>query len=84
MDPDKYIVDMSDERKIIEARSKYNIPQIIIYRIDGRKSPSKITKNRTSINMDADIIGLYIYVPGIHKKNNTHSVHIKIPQKEEA
>ena len=83
LDPDKYIIDMNDEKNIIEARSKYNTPQLIIYKIDGRVTPSKITKNRTPINMDTDIIGLYIYVPGILKKNNTHSIHINIPKKEE-
>ena len=83
VNPNDYYIDMTDEKDIIEFRNSIDIPQLIIYRIDGRKSPDNIKKNRTPINMDCDIIGLYLYVPGVMKKNYYHSIHMNLNQGDE-
>lgn len=78
MDPQKYSIDQSNEKNIINERSAYNKPQLIIYRIDGGSSPKVIGKNRVPINFETDIIGLYLYVPGSFKKDHIHSVQINL------
>lgn len=83
MDPKEYAIDMSSEKIMIETRSKYYKPQIIIYRIDGHGVPVQMTEQRVPIDMNTDIIGLYIYIPGSLYKNYTKSYQIRISKKEE-
>ena len=78
MNPLKYSIDFSSEKSIIKERLLYNKPQLIIYRIDGNSAPKVIGKNRIPININTDIIGLYLYVPGSFKKDYIHSIHMDL------
>ncbi len=82
MDPSKYNINYSDETNIIASRDKYNVPQLIIYKIDGKGVPKPLSKYREPINMNVDIIGLYLYIPGVMKKDYTYSIHMDLSKKE--
>lgn len=72
------IVGCNTEKERLEARSKYNIPQLIIYNIDASGYPKSYTSNRSPINMQCDIIGLYINIPGVPRKSGTKSITISL------
>ena len=77
------IVGCNTETERLEARSKYNVPQLIIYNIDASSYPNSYTSNRKPINMQCDIIGLYIYIPGVPRKNGTKSITIALSNRGE-
>lgn len=83
MDPNENTIDFSSEKKLIESREKYKVPQLIIYTIDGKCLPERMTNNRIPINMNVDIVGIYMYIPGVLRKKYARSVHIELPTKKE-
>lgn len=56
------------------------IPQLIIYRVYSKSKVSDRVKNRYDLNLDEDIVGLYINIPGGRRGTDyveTVSIHIK-------
>ena len=68
-------IDLSSSEGKLESRKKIKIPQLIIYRIDGKGISNKKRKNREDLNLDYDIIGLYLFIPGEHYKKNIKRVY---------
>ena len=78
------IIGCNTEKERLEARSKYDIPQLLIYNIDANAVPDTYTKsNRSPINMNCDIVGLYIYIPGVPRKNGTKSITIALSNRSD-
>lgn len=73
-------VDLSSAKSKLESRKKIKVPQLIIYKIDGKGISNKKGKYRADLNLDYDIIGLYLFIPGDHYKGNVKKVSIKIPK----
>lgn len=57
------------EREIIEIRESSKKPQLIIYRIDKDSKAKKDAKIREDLNMNCDLIGMYLFVPSDNDKN---------------
>lgn len=71
------------EHEALDLRKKSklgNTPQLIIYRIDGKGTVKKLPKNRSQLNLETDIIGLLLRVPGQPNKAHTMSVTVDIPE----
>ena len=83
MDPSKTYINLGDEENIINSRERYKVPQLIIYRIDGKSAPDTLSKNRSPINMNSDIVGIYMYIPGVMKKDYTKYVQIEMQSNKE-
>lgn len=84
--PDDIISDMPNvnlsmlktEKAKLEERSKLSKPLLVLYVINGNAEPSSIPESREKINMKANIIGLYIYIPGKPSKDTVKRVSIMI------
>lgn len=87
-DKDKEFIEKINNCKSKEARILRNgnmsglnmTPQLIIYRVYGRSKASDKAKNRYDLNLDDDIAGLCINIPGGKRGTNyveTVSIHIK-------
>jgi hydroxymethylpyrimidine pyrophosphatase-like HAD family hydrolase len=72
-------IDLSSSKSKLESRKKIKIPQLIIYRIDGKGISNKKSKYRVDLNLDYDIVGLYLFIPGNRYNGNVRKVSIKIP-----
>jgi hypothetical protein len=59
-----------------------DIPQLIIYRIDGSGKPQNLenSESRAPLNLETDIIGLLLRVPGKPHLNTTRQISVEIPQ----
>lgn len=58
-------------------------PMLVIYIIDKDSKPSDDNKNRTSLNVSQDLVGLYIAIPGDKKyKDCVSQITIKLDTKE--
>jgi hypothetical protein len=69
--------------EIREAAGLGDIPQLIIYRVDGGGEPKNLKKSaeRTPLNLKADIIGLLLRVPGKPNNENTaRQIQVSIPK----
>lgn len=71
------------EKDMILRRENINTPQIILYRIDKNSTPSKKLSKRQNLDMQEDVMGMYIYVPGNSYKDYVQTVTIRIPEVEE-
>lgn len=73
----------SKEVRILRNGNKSGLdmtPQLIIYKVSGRSKASNTNKNRYDLNLDEDIVGLSINIPGGKRGTNyveTVSIHIK-------
>ena len=57
------------------------IPQLIIYRIDRNSEPRKNVQTREELNMESDIIGLHICVPGDQvNEQHVHTYTVQLPK----
>ena len=72
-------IDLSSSKSKLESRKKIKIPQLNIYRIDGKGISNKKSKYRVDLNLDYDIVGLYLFIPGNRYNGNVRKVSIKIP-----
>lgn len=77
--PDKAPVD-SEAAQIRENAGLGNTPQLIIYRINGHTKLTKLRKNRSNLDLDSDVIGLLIRVPGKPNKSLVRSISVSIPE----
>jgi hypothetical protein len=77
--PDKTPED-SVAREIRENAGLGDIPQLIIYRINGIGVPKNMASSRAPLNLKTDIIGLLIRVPGKPHQNTTRQIHVAIPE----
>lgn len=66
--------------KIREKAKMQNIPQLVIYRINGKTNIDNLGENRVNLNLDRDIIGLLIRVPGKRNRSLKKSIQVKIPE----
>ena len=53
-------------------------PLMVLYVINGNSEPVNIPDSREKINMDANIVGMYIYIPGKPSKDTVKRVSILI------
>lgn len=71
------------ENKAVEIREGAglgNTPQLIIYRINGRTNIEKLGEERNNLELDTDVIGLLMRVPGKPNKSLIRSITISIPE----
>ena len=66
----------------LAERAKLMKPLLIIYVINGNAEPNDISVSREKINMNANIIGTYIYVPGTPSKDTVKRVSILIESED--
>lgn len=55
-------------------------PQLIIYRINGRGTSENLRNERENLNLDADVIGLVVRVPGKPRRNLVRTITIQIAE----
>ena len=83
-DVDVFPSEFKSEKEVIRFREKIEESQIIIYRIDKNSRVNRNTENkynRTDLNVEEDLVGIYIFVPGESYDKYIKSVTIKIPVK---
>ncbi len=66
------------EKLKLEERAKLAKPLLVFYIINGKAEPSSIPDSRERINMDANVVGIYIYIPGRPSKDTVKRVSILI------
>ncbi len=84
--PDDIISDLPDvdlskvktEKLKLDERAKLIKPLLVLYVINGNAEPTNIPDSREKINMDSNIIGMYIYIPGKPSKDTVKRVSILI------
>ncbi len=71
----------TEKDKILE-RSKFMRPLLVLYVLNGNVAPKGMPSSRENIGMDANIIGMYIYVPGKPSKDTVKRVSILIESED--
>lgn len=69
------------EKEIIAIRESIKKPQLIIYRIDKDSKALESSKNREDLEINSDLIGMYLFVPSDkdqNYKNYEQEVTIKL------
>ena len=85
-DPSDLICDVKDidvkqyksVKSKLDRRSKYNKALLILYVLDGTAKIDNLDSNRENINLNSNIIGLYIFIPGLPGDNKNRTVTIRI------
>ena len=54
-------------------------PQLIIYRMNAKTNIRKLSSNRSNLDLDTDVIGILIRVPGKPNESLVRSITISIP-----
>jgi hypothetical protein len=65
--------------KIREQAGLNQTPQLIIYRMNAKTNIRKLSGNRRNLDLDTDVIGLLIRVPGKPHESLVRSITISIP-----
>lgn len=71
----------ADNMSINEIREKAGLgltPLLILYRIDQHSKMPSVSENREDLNVQADIIGISIWLPGSRNKSLVQTLTVKI------
>jgi len=77
---EKKALNEADALKLRKKANLENTPQLIIYRIDGQGTLGNLPKKRSHLNLESDVIGLLLRVPGQPNKAHSLSVTVNIPE----
>lgn len=82
--PDEYMPDKAPRESVaVEIREKAgmkNVPQLIIYRINGKTNIPNLGENRANLDLDSDLIGLLIRIPGKRNESLVRTIQVAIPK----
>lgn len=80
-DVNSSVTKQSEVDRIREKAQMSSVPQLIIYRIAKNSVAQNGSKTREDLNLDTDIIGLYISVPGEKVNDNFNKqITINLPE----